>query len=81
MNHLNNAFSRISGKIAQMRPNAQMSINTLIAVITLVGAMATAIGATLAIQSYFGPSCPTEDSCVSDYDGNSDTWVITEVTP
>lgn len=27
------------------------------------------------------PDCPTEDSCVADYDGTDHRWHITEVTP
>lgn len=27
------------------------------------------------------PYCPTEDSCIPEYDGVTDTWSIREVTP
>ena len=28
-----------------------------------------------------GVYCPTEDSCMADYDGELDTWVIYEIIP
>jgi len=51
-----------------------------VAVVGLVGPAGAWVGTRLDGEPR-RPYCPSEDSCRPDYDGESNTWEIVEVTP
>lgn len=48
---------------------------------TVVAVLLAALTGFAAGKDFVSPPCPSEDSCTIDYNGDTDRFVITQVTP
>lgn len=65
------------GKIASIIGTAAVGVGVLFGYVSLVTSQPTQANRV----GVSGVYCPEEDSCVADYDGELNTWVIYEVRP